>query len=126
MLDDLDWCLRQLEGVSSTKSMGNMAHEKFRRLLSRELTQLSEGSREGARVAEWVTNITNLGERGWVWWVGVVSGSPTSPTWVSVGGCGEWVGVVSGSPTSPTWMSVGGCGEWVTNITNLGERGWVW
>ena len=65
ILRELDWCLMKLEGVSSTKSMGNMANEKFRRLLSRELTTLSEGSKEGAQVAEWVTNLTNLGESVW-------------------------------------------------------------
>jgi len=62
ILEELDWCLKKLETVSSTKSMGNMARDKFRRLLNRELSHLSEGSRKGAQVAEWVTNITNMGK----------------------------------------------------------------
>ena len=62
VLEEMDWCLKKLETVNSAKSMGNMAHEKFRRMLNRELSHLSEGSRRGAQVADWVTDLTNLGE----------------------------------------------------------------
>jgi hypothetical protein len=65
LLKDLDWSLKMLETVNSNQSMGNVAGDKIKRLLNRELSQLSEGS-EGAHVAEWVTNITNSGESG-VW-----------------------------------------------------------
>ena len=38
--------------------MGNMAQDKFRRIMSRELSHLSERSRSGQFVAEWVNNFT--------------------------------------------------------------------
>ncbi len=61
-LDELDWCLRKLESVDSAKSMGAMARDKFQRILSRELLQMSEKSKSGSHVAEWVHTITNWGE----------------------------------------------------------------
>ncbi len=61
-LEELDWCLRKLESVDSAKSMGLMARDKFQRILSRELTQMSEKSRSSSHVAEWVHAITNWGE----------------------------------------------------------------
>ncbi|XP_019855180.1 PREDICTED: cAMP-specific 3',5'-cyclic phosphodiesterase 4C-like isoform X1 [Amphimedon queenslandica] len=57
-LDELDWCLHRLETVNSAKSVGNMAQDKFKRLLSRELSHMSERSRSGQFVAEWVSTIT--------------------------------------------------------------------
>ncbi len=57
-LEELDWCLRKLESVNSS-SMGTMAQDKFRRILSRELSHMSGKSRSGNHVAEWVQNITN-------------------------------------------------------------------
>ena len=57
-LDDFDWCLQKLETVHSAKSVGNMAQDKFKRLLSRELSHMSERSRSGQFVAEWVNTIT--------------------------------------------------------------------
>lgn len=74
MLEELDWCLKKLETMNFAKSVGNMAHEKFRRLLNRELSQMSEGSRRAAEVAEWVTTLTNLG----MWCI----------LWVQSEGCG--------------------------------------
>ena len=62
MLNELDWCVRQLESINSAKSVGDMAQEKFRRLLNRELSNMSEGSKRGALVADYVSNITNLGK----------------------------------------------------------------
>lgn len=58
-LEELDWCLRKLETVDSAKSMGTMAQDKFRRILSRELSHMSENSRSGHSVAKWVENMTN-------------------------------------------------------------------
>lgn len=55
-LEELDWCLRKLESVNSS-SMGTMAQDKFRRILSRELSHMSGKSHN--HVAEWVQNITN-------------------------------------------------------------------
>ena len=61
VLEELDWSLKTLETVNASQSMGNMTGAKFKRLLNRELSHLSEGSENGAQVAEWVTNITNPG-----------------------------------------------------------------
>lgn len=61
-LDDLDWCLHKLETVNSAKSMGTMAQDKFKRLLSRELSHLSERSQSGHFVAEWVNRMTGSSE----------------------------------------------------------------
>jgi len=58
-LEELDWCLKKLESEDSTKSMGIMAQDKFRRILFRELSHLSENSKSGSQVAEWVQGITN-------------------------------------------------------------------
>ena len=60
-LEEFDWCVKKLESVSSA-SMGTMAQDKFRRMLSRELSHMSGKSRSGTHVAEWVQNITDLGE----------------------------------------------------------------
>lgn len=68
MLKDLDWSLKMLETVNSNQSMGNVTGDKIKRLLNRELSHLSEGSENGAQVAEWVTDITNSGESVGVAW----------------------------------------------------------
>ncbi len=62
VLEELDWSLKTLETVNAGQSMGNITGAKFKRLLNRELSHLSEGSEKGAQVAAWVTNITNPGE----------------------------------------------------------------
>ena len=64
VLDELDSCLHRLETVNSAKSMGTMAQDKFRRILSRELSHLSERSKSGHFVAEWVNNLTGSSQ-GW-------------------------------------------------------------
>ncbi|CAG5896893.1 unnamed protein product [Menidia menidia] len=46
-LDELDWCLEQLETLKTRHSVSEMASNKFKRMLNRELTQLSETSRSG-------------------------------------------------------------------------------
>ncbi len=62
-LEEFDWCLKKLESVNSA-SMGTMAQDKFRRILSRELSHMTGKSRAGDHVAEWVQNITNPGQWG--------------------------------------------------------------
>nr|BAA34310.1 EFPDE4 [Ephydatia fluviatilis] len=54
---EFDWCMQKLETVDRVK-MGSLAQDKFQRVMSRELTQLSERSLSGHRVAEWVQDIT--------------------------------------------------------------------
>ncbi|KAF3858459.1 hypothetical protein F7725_011660 [Dissostichus mawsoni] len=60
-LDELDWCLEQLETLKTRHSVSEMASNKFKRMLNRELTQLSETSRSGNQVSEFISS-TFLGE----------------------------------------------------------------
>ncbi|XP_060237953.1 cAMP-specific 3',5'-cyclic phosphodiesterase 4C isoform X11 [Meriones unguiculatus] len=62
-LEELDWCLEQLETLQTRRSVGEMASSKFRRMLSRELTHLSESGRSGNQVSEYIAR-TFLGARG--------------------------------------------------------------
>ncbi|XP_041085060.1 cAMP-specific 3',5'-cyclic phosphodiesterase 4D-like [Polyodon spathula] len=55
-LEELDWCLDQLETLQTRHSVGEMASNKFKRMLNRELTHLSETSRSGNQVSEFISN----------------------------------------------------------------------
>ncbi|XP_064197494.1 3',5'-cyclic-AMP phosphodiesterase 4C-like isoform X3 [Anguilla rostrata] len=55
-LEELDWCLDQLETLQTRHSVGEMASNKFKRMLNRELTQLSETSRSGNQVSEFISS----------------------------------------------------------------------
>uniref|UniRef100_A0A8B9F881 Phosphodiesterase n=1 Tax=Amazona collaria TaxID=241587 RepID=A0A8B9F881_9PSIT len=55
-LEELDWCLDQLETLQTRHSVGEMASNKFKRMLSRELTHLSETSRSGNQVSEYISS----------------------------------------------------------------------
>ncbi|XP_075062930.1 3',5'-cyclic-AMP phosphodiesterase 4A isoform X3 [Mixophyes fleayi] len=55
-LEELDWCLDQLETVQTYRSVSDMASTKFKRMLNRELTHLSEMSRSGNQVSEYISN----------------------------------------------------------------------
>ncbi|KPP56126.1 hypothetical protein Z043_126321, partial [Scleropages formosus] len=46
-MEELDWCLDQLETIQMYRSVSKMASNKFKRMLNRELTHLSEMSRSG-------------------------------------------------------------------------------
>uniref|UniRef100_A0A8C9V9I2 Phosphodiesterase n=1 Tax=Scleropages formosus TaxID=113540 RepID=A0A8C9V9I2_SCLFO len=54
-LEELDWCLDQLETLQTRHSVSEMASNKFKRMLNRELTQLSETSRSGNQVSEFIS-----------------------------------------------------------------------
>ncbi|XP_061761073.1 cAMP-specific 3',5'-cyclic phosphodiesterase 4B isoform X2 [Nerophis ophidion] len=54
-LEELDWCLDQLETVQTHRSVGEMASNKFKRMLNRELSHLSEMSRSGNQVSEYIS-----------------------------------------------------------------------
>ncbi|TFK06516.1 zinc finger protein 354C-like protein [Platysternon megacephalum] len=60
-LEELDWCLDQLETLQTRHSVSEMASNKFKRMLNRELTHLSETSRSGNQVSEYISS-TFLGE----------------------------------------------------------------
>ncbi|XP_075433546.1 3',5'-cyclic-AMP phosphodiesterase 4A isoform X1 [Ascaphus truei] len=55
-LEELDWCLDQLEAVQTYRSVSEMASNKFKRMLNRELTHLSEMSRSGNQVSEYISS----------------------------------------------------------------------
>ncbi|KAM4710010.1 3',5'-cyclic-AMP phosphodiesterase 4C-like isoform 2-T2 [Discoglossus pictus] len=55
-LEELDWCLDQLETLQTRHSVSEMASNKFKRMLNRELTHLSETSRSGNQVSEYISN----------------------------------------------------------------------
>ncbi|XP_069794455.1 3',5'-cyclic-AMP phosphodiesterase 4B-like isoform X2 [Narcine bancroftii] len=55
-LEELDWCLDQLETIQTYRSVSEMASNKFKRMLNRELTHLSEMSRSGNQVSEFISN----------------------------------------------------------------------
>ncbi|CAK6972170.1 cAMP-specific 3'%2C5'-cyclic phosphodiesterase 4D-like isoform X3 [Scomber scombrus] len=55
-LEELDWCLDQLETLQTRDSVSEMASNKFKRMLNRELTQLSETSRSGNQVSEFIAS----------------------------------------------------------------------
>ncbi|KAJ0051157.1 hypothetical protein NL108_014617 [Boleophthalmus pectinirostris] len=55
-LEELDWCLDQLETIQTHRSVSEMASNKFKRLLNRELSHLSEMSRSGNQVSEYISS----------------------------------------------------------------------
>ncbi|KAL1005122.1 hypothetical protein UPYG_G00054840 [Umbra pygmaea] len=55
-LEELDWCLDQLETVQTHRSVSDMASNKFKRMLNRELSHLSEMSRSGNQVSEYISS----------------------------------------------------------------------
>uniref|UniRef100_A0A674PPG6 Phosphodiesterase n=1 Tax=Takifugu rubripes TaxID=31033 RepID=A0A674PPG6_TAKRU len=55
-MEELDWCLDQLETIQTYRSVSDMASTKFKRMLNRELTHLSEMSRSGNQVSEFISN----------------------------------------------------------------------
>uniref|UniRef100_A0A8C5P4D6 Phosphodiesterase n=1 Tax=Jaculus jaculus TaxID=51337 RepID=A0A8C5P4D6_JACJA len=54
-LEELDWCLEQIETMQTYRSVSEMASHKFKRMLNRELTHLSEMSRSGNQVSEYIS-----------------------------------------------------------------------
>ncbi|XP_063703547.1 3',5'-cyclic-AMP phosphodiesterase isoform X4 [Culicoides brevitarsis] len=53
-IDELDWCLDQLETVQTHRSVSDMASLKFKRMLNKELSHLSESSRSGNQISEYI------------------------------------------------------------------------
>ena len=52
-LEELDWCLDQLETIQAHRSVGDMATSKFKRMLNKELSHFSE-TKAGSQISEWV------------------------------------------------------------------------
>ncbi|KXJ18091.1 cAMP-specific 3',5'-cyclic phosphodiesterase 4D [Exaiptasia diaphana] len=55
-LEELDWILYQLETLQTHSSVSEMASNKFKRLLNRELKDFSDANQSGNQVSAWVYN----------------------------------------------------------------------
>ncbi|XP_078657169.1 3',5'-cyclic-AMP phosphodiesterase 4C-like isoform X22 [Branchiostoma floridae x Branchiostoma belcheri] len=55
-LEELDWCLDQLESIQTHRSVSEMASSKFKRMLNRELSHFKETSKSGNQVSEFICN----------------------------------------------------------------------
>ncbi|ODM92889.1 cAMP-specific 3',5'-cyclic phosphodiesterase [Orchesella cincta] len=53
-LDELDWCLDQLETIQTHRSVSDMATSKFKRMLNKELSHFSESSKSGNQISEYI------------------------------------------------------------------------
>ncbi|XP_071485038.1 3',5'-cyclic-AMP phosphodiesterase 4C-like isoform X2 [Diadema antillarum] len=53
-LEELDWCLDQLETMQTHRSVSDMATSKFKRMLNRELSAFSETSKSGNQISEYL------------------------------------------------------------------------
>uniref|UniRef100_F7AP89 Phosphodiesterase n=1 Tax=Ciona intestinalis TaxID=7719 RepID=F7AP89_CIOIN len=56
-VEELDWCLEQLDAVQTHRSVSEMASNKFKRMLNKELNQLSGMSKSGNQVSEFISTI---------------------------------------------------------------------
>ncbi|XP_071743060.1 3',5'-cyclic-AMP phosphodiesterase 4C isoform X3 [Lepeophtheirus salmonis] len=52
-LEELDWCLDQLETIQTHRSVSDMATSKFKRMLNKELSHFSE-SKSGNQISEYI------------------------------------------------------------------------
>lgn len=52
-LAELDWCMDQLEAVQSQRSVGNLAQNKFRKMLDKELSHVSD-SKSGSQISRYI------------------------------------------------------------------------
>ncbi|XP_022245748.1 cAMP-specific 3',5'-cyclic phosphodiesterase, isoforms N/G-like [Limulus polyphemus] len=55
-LDEIDWCLDQLETIQSHRSVGDMASSKFKRMLNKELSSHFSESKSGHQISEFICN----------------------------------------------------------------------
>lgn len=55
-LEELEWCLEQLETIQTHKSVSDMATSKFKRMLNKELSHFAESSKSGNQVSEYISS----------------------------------------------------------------------
>ncbi|CAD5111770.1 DgyrCDS1047 [Dimorphilus gyrociliatus] len=53
-LEELEWCLEQLETIQTHRSVSDMASSKFKRMLNRELSHFAESSKSGNQISEYI------------------------------------------------------------------------
>ncbi|VDP02495.1 unnamed protein product, partial [Soboliphyme baturini] len=61
IVEELDWCLEQLETIQTHRSVSDMASSKFRKMLTKELSHFSD-SKSGNQVSKFIFN-TFMGKR---------------------------------------------------------------
>ncbi len=54
ILEELDWCLTQLESMQSHKTISDVASTKFKKLLNKELSQFAEHNKSDNQIAEYI------------------------------------------------------------------------
>ncbi len=55
-LEELDWCLDQLETIQVHRSVTEMASSKFKKLLGKELSHFAESSKAGTQISRYIMN----------------------------------------------------------------------
>uniref|UniRef100_A0A0N5CDM6 Phosphodiesterase n=1 Tax=Strongyloides papillosus TaxID=174720 RepID=A0A0N5CDM6_STREA len=55
-LEELDWCLEQLETIQTHRSVSEMASSKFRKMLNKELSHFAESSKSGTQISKFLIN----------------------------------------------------------------------
>ncbi|CAF0723134.1 unnamed protein product [Adineta ricciae] len=53
-LEELDWCLEQLETMQTHKSVSDLASLKFKRMLNKELSHFAENNTSGAQISNYL------------------------------------------------------------------------
>lgn len=53
-LEELDWCLEQLETMQTHKSVSDLASLKFKRMLNKELSHFAENNKTGAQISDYL------------------------------------------------------------------------
>ncbi|KAK2184145.1 hypothetical protein NP493_279g03001 [Ridgeia piscesae] len=53
-LEEIEWCLEQLETLQTHQSVSDMASSKFKRMLNRELSHFAESSKSGNQISEYI------------------------------------------------------------------------
>ncbi|CAF0822980.1 unnamed protein product [Rotaria sp. Silwood1] len=53
-LEELDWCLEQLETMQTHKSVSDLASLKFKRMLNKELSHFAENNKSGAQISDYL------------------------------------------------------------------------
>ncbi|XP_076683903.1 phosphodiesterase dunce isoform X5 [Andrena cerasifolii] len=53
-MEELEWCLDQLETIQTHRSVSDMASLKFKRMLNKELSHFSESSKSGNQISEYI------------------------------------------------------------------------
>jgi len=55
-LEELDWCLIQLENMQSHKTISDIASTKFKKMLNKELSHFAEHNKSDNQIAEYICN----------------------------------------------------------------------